>query len=286
MAVQQFTDYIPTFLNVVNAAGLAVGVSTTTGTLAAEPLTGYQISTGVVQGSRFYLTAAQANYVSSAAFPCRSGWYRVVLVDPAAVAANIQYGTIGAMVTVAKGQDVVTDGSSVLTLGCAPVVFLGQVTPGQYTIVQDLGFGGEASLLIALGQTVSVGSVLVSTATGAVAVAGAISDTVLATIVALAEAAVTTPGSLTLSAVAAASGGSAVYTGTITGGAANAFAGFIFVIAGFVGAALVDNGTFLCTASSATTLALNNAAAVAVTAAGTAGGEALVRSRLGAPFGI
>jgi hypothetical protein len=73
-----------------------------------------------------------------------------------------------------------------------------------------------------------------------------------------------------LSAVAAASGGVAVYTGTITGGGANAFAGLQFVVTGFTGAAAVDNGTYICTASTATTLTLANANAVAVTAAGTA----------------
>ncbi len=72
----------------------------------------------------------------------------------------------------------------------------------------------------------------------------------------------------TLSAVAASSGGTAVYTGTITGGASNAFEGETFVVAGFT--ATNNNGTFICTASSATTLTLENGAATAVTAAGTA----------------
>lgn len=73
---------------------------------------------------------------------------------------------------------------------------------------------------------------------------------------------------LTLSAVAASSGGVAVYTGTITGGGSNAFVGYSFTIAGFVGAN--NNGTFVCTASTTTTLTLNNAAATAETHAGTA----------------
>jgi hypothetical protein len=77
------------------------------------------------------------------------------------------------------------------------------------------------------------------------------------------------PGTaFTLSAVAASSGDTAVYTGTITGGGSNAFAGKTFVVAGF--AAANNNGTFICTASSATTLTLENAGATAVTAAGTA----------------
>lgn len=73
---------------------------------------------------------------------------------------------------------------------------------------------------------------------------------------------------LVLSAAAVASGGTTVYTGTITGGASNAFANFTFVVAGFDLAA--NNGTFVCTASSATTLTLANGAGVADTHAGTA----------------
>ncbi|VVB52823.1 Uncharacterised protein [uncultured archaeon] len=77
-----------------------------------------------------------------------------------------------------------------------------------------------------------------------------------------------TAQTLTLSAVAAASGGSTGYTGTITGGAANAFAGFVFVITGFANAN--NNGTFICLTSTVTVLTLSNAFGTAVTAAGTA----------------
>jgi hypothetical protein len=71
-----------------------------------------------------------------------------------------------------------------------------------------------------------------------------------------------------LTSVASSIGSSAVYTGTITGGAANALAGYYFQVAGFTTAA--NNGYFLCTASSGTTLTLSNAAAVAETHAATA----------------
>jgi hypothetical protein len=73
---------------------------------------------------------------------------------------------------------------------------------------------------------------------------------------------------LTLTSADVASGGSTVYHGTITGGAANAFAGQSFTIAGFT--IVANNGTFLCTASTATTLTLSNAAGAAETHAGTA----------------
>ncbi len=50
-----------------------------------------------------------------------------------------------------------------------------------------------------------------------------------------------------------------VYTGAISGGADNAFVGLRFVVAGFANSA--NNGTFVCTASTATTLTLVNGSA-------------------------
>ena len=73
-------------------------------------------------------------------------------------------------------------------------------------------------------------------------------------------------GPLTLTSVAASSGGEAVYTGTITGYAG--FVGISFVIAGFSDTA--NNGTFIATAATATTLTLENPFAVAETEAATA----------------
>jgi hypothetical protein len=77
-------------------------------------------------------------------------------------------------------------------------------------------------------------------------------------------------GTFTLTAVANASGGNTVYTGTFSSpsGASNGFVGFRFAIADFVHPA--NNGTFTCVASSATAITLNNASGVAETHAGTA----------------
>jgi uncharacterized repeat protein (TIGR01451 family) len=73
---------------------------------------------------------------------------------------------------------------------------------------------------------------------------------------------------LTLSAVANGGGGNTVYTGTITGGAANAYVGDTVVVTGFsIGQ---DNGNFTCTASTATTITLNNRFGAAQAHAGTA----------------
>jgi len=74
--------------------------------------------------------------------------------------------------------------------------------------------------------------------------------------------------SLVLTAVATTIGDEAVYTGTITGGGSNAFAGLVFQIAGFVG--VNNNGSYKCVGSSATTLVLSNLGATAETHAGTA----------------
>jgi Chitobiase/beta-hexosaminidase C-terminal domain len=73
---------------------------------------------------------------------------------------------------------------------------------------------------------------------------------------------------ISLTSVAAASGGSTVYTGTITNGASNALVGTTVVVTGFDQTA--NNGTFVVRASTATTMTLNNAGGVADTHAETA----------------
>jgi hypothetical protein len=69
---------------------------------------------------------------------------------------------------------------------------------------------------------------------------------------------------LALTSVANSSGSTAVYTGTITGGASNALAGLFFGVGGFSHA--VNNGTFVATASTGATITLRNANAIAETA--------------------
>ncbi len=73
-------------------------------------------------------------------------------------------------------------------------------------------------------------------------------------------------GLLTLTSVDTASG-DAVYHGTITGGGGNAFLGLEFTVAGFTNG--VNNGTFICDASTATTITLINPNAVSETHAAT-----------------
>ena len=76
--------------------------------------------------------------------------------------------------------------------------------------------------------------------------------------------------SLALAAAAATSGGTTVYTGTITGGASNALAGQFYVVSGF-GSAANNGGPWLATASTATTITLQNTAGVAQTGATASG---------------
>jgi hypothetical protein len=75
-------------------------------------------------------------------------------------------------------------------------------------------------------------------------------------------------GSFVLTSVGNSTGGQAVYTGTITGGASNAFVGLNFNVTGFAGP--TNNGSFMVIASSATQLTLSNAQAVAETHAAAA----------------
>jgi hypothetical protein len=75
-------------------------------------------------------------------------------------------------------------------------------------------------------------------------------------------------GLLAITSVANASAGTTTYTGTFPGGASNGYLGLKFLIAGFV-ANPGNNGTYTVTASTTTTLTLNNAAGVAETHAAT-----------------
>ena len=151
-----FTGFVPQQL---------IDVNSPTQTLAWEVVTGMAIATGAVQGKRFYLSEAQAQQLSGGL--CHEGWYRIVQVDAGATAANIAFGYVGAQLSVADGPDVVTDASNVLTLGADPVVFLGPVTPGNFTIAQD---AGTATLAVTASQNVAIGDMLENTTAGTVSI--------------------------------------------------------------------------------------------------------------------
>ena len=132
----QFTAYTQIGLFNVNSASP---------TFSAEAVTGLPLPTGALVGQKFYLTEDQANQLttglslSGVTIQGHAGWYRTVQVDAGATAANIAFGYIGAQLSLAKGVNVVTSADQALALGLRPCVFLGVVTPGNYTIVQDQG---------------------------------------------------------------------------------------------------------------------------------------------------
>jgi hypothetical protein len=74
---------------------------------------------------------------------------------------------------------------------------------------------------------------------------------------------------LALTAAATASGGTTVYTGTITGGGSNAYVGWKFGVVGFVTHTSNNGGPWVCTASTTTTITLTNPSGVAETHAAT-----------------
>jgi hypothetical protein len=76
--------------------------------------------------------------------------------------------------------------------------------------------------------------------------------------------------SYTVTSVAA---GTGVYAGTFTGGGSNGYVGYYFTIAGFVNSQ--NNGTYICTASTAIALTLTNPNSIAETHAATATANAI-----------
>ena len=283
-----FTSYVPTSL---------VGNNSPSPTLAAEVVTGLPISTGAFPGALFYLNEAQANQVSQVPInsapqmTCHAGWYMVAQIDAGATSGNLVQGALVAQKAISKTnatanqgvpiQAVLTDVANVLSLGQNPGLLLNAVTPGNYTIVQ---IQGDAHVLLQASETVAIGTLLQSSSTVGAVAASSLTDANYQDTIGIAEEAFNSPaGALTLSAVAAASGGSAVYTGTITGGTSPNYVGQKFVIAGFVNTQ--NNGTFICTACTTGSLTLSNPNAVAETHAGTATAQNLIRTNVKFPFG-
>lgn len=122
-------------------------------------------------------------------------------------------------------------GNSVITAN--KTVGANKPNPGNYAVTLSLSAAGGMT------TTVQIAAALVDVANGLQAL------------------------NLVLASVAA---GTGVYTGTITGGGSNAYAGQMVTITGFTNSA--NNGTFLCTASSTTTITVANAASALETHAG------------------
>ena len=166
--------------------------------------------------------------------------------------------------------------SSVLTL-------TGSITAGA-AVISNITWGPNSS-----GATSTLAMVQATTQPVIVGTSAApvdpvsINATTVNNVLTLTKAALATGTTLTLTAAAAASAGNTVYTGTITGGASNTFAGATFTVSGFDNAA--NNGVFVATASSATSLTLQNAYGVADTHAATATTTSLLLSAAAAASG-
>lgn len=119
------------------------------------------------------------------------------------------------------------------------------------------------------GQTVTVAGFVTGANNGVFTVFDSTATTLtLVNANAVNETHAATASTIIFTSVANASGGNTVYTGTITNGASNAFVGLKFSVSGFTLG--VNNGTFTCVASTATTLTLNNAFGQAETTTGNA----------------
>ena len=160
MAGIKFTDYLPYAL---------INLNSPSPTLAADNVLSLPIATGAQVGGSFHVNAQQAASLSTAAQPCYAGWYRIVRVDPGATAANIAYGYVGAMAALttltapnaAAGDTAVTSYDQALAPGVGACVFLGPVTPGNYTVVLD---AGDCNVYVT--GTTTLGQVLTATNTG------------------------------------------------------------------------------------------------------------------------
>jgi hypothetical protein len=168
----------PTTLLAVNACNDTTFSGVADRTLGNADLYGDQLS-----GLYFDMTNGDAALVSDTAIgTLYEGRYRRVQVDSGATASNVKTGTIGLMSSLAA---VIADGDAtgkptvnIVTSydqaignsagGVRPVVFLNQITPGNFGYIQELG---TATVLGKTGLTAAapaVGDVIVSATSGLV----------------------------------------------------------------------------------------------------------------------
>ena len=136
------------------------------------------------------------------------------------------------------------------------IALVGAITLDSNSIIL---FDSAPFMLYAAGNEYVAGEIIFDTTSGLFEV--------------VSTAGVAGPFVFALSSVADAVSGSAVYTGVISGGAGNALVGHTFSVTAFAGTTVTaspNNGTFLCSGSSATTLTLNNPAAISEVSSGTA----------------
>jgi hypothetical protein len=133
---------------------------------------------------------------------------------------------------------------------------LTSVTAGTATATYVGTFANGANNALA-GQYITIAGFLTGTNNGKFAVLSSSATQVLVNnALASTETHAATATTNWLTSVAAASGGNTVYTGTISDGASNNLVGLKILISGAQNG--VNNGTYTCTASTGTTITLNN----------------------------
>lgn len=153
-------NYIPGLMNNTNLP---------TPNAFTEPITGLPIpGSGLVLGDIMTVTPKEANMLATqpgkpSAFPLYEGDYQFVGLDAAATVANVGVGKVAYLLSNARGNLVVTDGSHAANQNLITGVFINALTPGNYGWVQ---IAGRASVFFpAAGGTVG-DSVIAVVATG------------------------------------------------------------------------------------------------------------------------
>jgi hypothetical protein len=157
-------------------------------------------------------------------------------------------GVVLTLTSVAAGSIGTLTLTSIAASANGQAVYTGTITGGGSN-----AFEGDTFIIAGFTNAVNNGEFLVAastTTTLTLVNASAVAETHAATAAPISEQ------------------GTAVYTGTITNGGSNAYVGATFTVAGFTNG--VNNGTFIATASSATTLTLENGGAIAETHVATA----------------
>jgi hypothetical protein len=97
---------------------------------------------GLIVGAYFDLTEAEAQNLSGNVL--HTGRYRFIQVDSTATAANVKFGSIGLMKSLALGANFITSFDKGLAAGLHPIVFCAtptstQISAGAYIFGQEAG---------------------------------------------------------------------------------------------------------------------------------------------------
>lgn len=164
-------NYIPGLMNNTNLP---------TPNAFTEPITGLAIpGSGLVLGDIMTITPKEAQMLSTqpgmpSPFPLYEGDYQFVGVDAAATAANVARGRIAFLLSVARGNLVVTDGSHALNVNLVTGIFINSITPGNYGWIQ---IAGRANVMFAAAGGAPGDGVVAVAATGTGLISAAASFT-------------------------------------------------------------------------------------------------------------